>query len=214
MVHDYFSPKATLILANGEKPSIALFKRFFARKTHLFALDGAGLWLFQEGFTPDLVIGDMDSMTMGDLKAPCLKIADQESNDLEKALLHCQRLGLTEISLLGAFGLRADHFLTNIAIMSRFSDLNITMIDDHQCAFICPENKKITFDLPLGSFISFFPLSDQVGPIWSLGVDYPLSGEMLGIKNRLGTLNRIKHHEASLLCEQGPLLVIAPANFS
>lgn len=208
------SPKATLILADGEKPSLGLFKRFFDQKTNLIALDGASPWLMSHGFMPDLVIGDMDGVNLSDLKKlSSIVIHDQESNDLEKALRHCQGLQLNEISLLGAFGLRADHFLTNIAVLSRFAHLNITLFDDRQCAFICPLGQILTLSLPLGSFISFFPLGDSVGPIWSSGVDYPLNGESLSITGRLGTLNRTNEQKVTLMCESGSLLIILPNCF-
>lgn len=208
---DCFSPKATVILANGEKPEIKLFESFLRQKKNLIALDGAALWLLDHGIIPDLVIGDMDSLHEFDLKKlRSIYVADQETNDLEKALEYCMANELREIALFGAFGLRADHFLTNIAILGRFAKLKITMLDNTQCAFICPTGQQIALTLPIGSFVSLFPLKDEVGPIWSLGVDYPLTGELLSISGRLGTLNRINSANATLFCEKGPLLVLVP----
>src|SRR5580658_598985 len=107
---NFFSPKDTLILANGEKPSLNLFKKYFDQKKRLIALDGASSWLYTNGFKPDLIIGDMDSLEKH-VTGPLVTISDQESNDLEKALKYCEEAGFLKISLLGAFGLRADHFL-------------------------------------------------------------------------------------------------------
>lgn len=207
----YFLPQKTLILADGELPSLGLIKQFLSQKETFIALDGAASWLLHQGISPDLVIGDMDSIPEKELlRLPFIKSFDQETNDLEKALSYCEDLGLKDISLLGAFGLRADHFLTNMAILARFSHLNIAMIDDQQIAFICPLNQKIDFSLPKGSYISLFPLNEKVGPIWTTGVDYPLKGETLSINGRLGTLNRINEEDASISCAAGSLLVLAP----
>lgn len=204
-------PQKSLIVADGEKPSLVLLKRFIAAKETLIALDGAASWLLRLNITPDLVIGDMDSIDEKTLsKLSFIKSLDQETNDLEKALQYLEQNGLKDISLLGSFGKRADHFLTNIAIMARFSHLNIAIVDDDQVAFMCPLGPKIPLSLPLGSYISLFPLGEKVGPIWTAGVDYPLLGEYLNLNGRLGTLNRINHKNASIICENGPLLILAP----
>ncbi len=206
---ELIKPKKTLIIADGEKPSLALFKYFHSKKETMIALDGATSWVLDQKMLPDLVIGDMDSFLDKPLGLLIHQDLDQETNDLEKALRYCEKNGLHEISLLGGFGQRADHFLTNIAILARFAHLNITMVSDEQIAFMCPKN-PISLSLPTGSYISLFPLSENVGPVLTTGLKYPLHNEILSITKRLGTLNRMEKDEALIQCENGSLLVIAP----
>lgn len=208
----FIAPHKVLIVGNGEKPPIKTLVAYRKHATKLFALDGAGEWLMQYDIKPDAVIGDMDSLPDATGKdISYIQIQDQESNDLEKALQYCLQNHYTEATIMGAFGLRIDHFLTNLFVLKRFaSHLSLNMVDDHQCAFICPPKKLISFENLIGCYISFFPLNDEVGPITSTGVMYPLNGEILSLNNRIGTLNYINEDRATLYCEQGSLLVVMP----
>lgn len=212
MIERFITPKSILLFANGEPPSLTLFNRYKERADRLFALDGASTWLMNHGITPDLVIGDLDSVDPSLLKNLLQHhVANQNSNDLEKALIYCREKRYFEITVLGAFGKRADHFLTNLYVVKKFAPhLLITLVDDEQCAFICPLKTNVELFQQTGKYISLFPLEESVGPIWSSGVDYPLDNEMLSITTRIGTLNRINHEHAKLYCEKGALAVFIP----
>lgn len=182
----------------------------------LIALDGAANWLLDHGITPDLVIGDLDSYeTCDDILLKQLHVTDQDSNDLAKAFIYCEENGLNDLLVVGGFGLRVDHFLTNLFALKKFAPrLSITFADEKQIAFICPNQQRLSVQLSPGAFISLFPLGDKVGPIWTSGVDFPLRGEMLSLESRIGTLNRIEGEGATVLCENGALLLIAPNQLS
>lgn len=208
----FIKPQPTLIIANGEKPSIELVKIYQQHAHMMLALDGAIDWLLEHKIIPNMVIGDMDSArAVGIDGVKRVSVPDQNSNDLEKGLRYCLDQGWREVTIMGAFGLRIDHFLTNLYVLKKFAPtMSINMIDAHQSAFICPLNKEISFNNLKNSFISFFPLSEQVGPITSTGVAYPLHGEMLSLHERIGTLNTITSERATLLCQGGDLLVVVP----
>lgn len=208
----FLSPKQTLMVANGEKPELSVFLRYKERAQTLVALDGASTWLIDHGFKPDVVIGDMDSADLRQIESCSrLHLPDQNSNDLEKALTYCAASGFHELTILGAFGLRVDHFLTNLFVVKKFAhSMTITLADEHQCAFICPLKLEIAIEGSAGSFISFFPLNEEVGPISSTGVQYPLQDEMLSLTSRIGTLNKITAPRATVYCERGDLLITVP----
>ncbi len=209
MLH-FLRPKTTLIVANGEKPPIGLLAHYRSHASHVVALDGAALWMLEHKVVPHVVIGDFDSANdlVGD-NFEMLYIEDQNSNDLEKALDYCVQHNLSEVTVLGAFGLRADHFLTNLYVLSKFAlDITITFTDGCQHAFLCPKDRPVTFTKSLGAFVSLFPLGQNVGPITTTGVEYPLFEEFLSMRTRIGTLNRIVAEYASLSCNSGDLLVV------
>ncbi len=211
----FLAAKPTVIVAHGDKPPVHFLRSIISRAQTVIALDGAAHWLVEHGLNTDLVIGDFDSARrplLGDLKI--LKVDDQNSNDLEKALDYCKTIGLSEITVTGAFGKRVDHFLTNVFVMRKYAhSLTISLVDDTQCAFICPKKQEIIFENAVSAFISLFPLGNEVGPIWSLGVKYPLTNEMLSLRTRVGTLNQVTEKKASIYCESDDLLVTVP-NFS
>lgn len=213
-MHRFLAPKETLIIADGQKPDLSLlaYHRHHARK--IIALDGACTWLSKNHIKPDLIIGDLDSMgTHHDPSIPVLHLEDQNSNDLEKAFHYCHSNKLNQISVLGAFGLRSDHFLTNLFVLKKFAPLlMISLIDDLQCSFMCPSKQMLHLTAMEGAFISYFPLADRVGPISSTGVEYPLTNEMLSLSSRIGTLNRVIDAHATLFSESDDLLVVIPNN--
>lgn len=199
-----------VIVADGEKPDFA-FAHSHLREAHtIIALDGAAHWLLDHGIKPHLIIGDLDSFRGADDPTLVIHpIDDQNSNDLEKAFSYCEQHALNHITVLGGFGLRADHFLTNLYVLSKFaSRLNVTFVDTEQIAFICPRETTLHITAQTGSYISLFPLGDQVGPIWTTGLLYPLHGEMLSLQTRIGTLNCVHTEHATLRYEQGALLVL------
>lgn len=208
----FLTPKKTLIVAHGAEPSRALFE-YCASYAHLvIALDGASRYMTRENLRFDLVIGDMDSAHLPSLSPEQMVITpDQNSNDLEKSLRYCQSKELQEVTVLGAFGMRSDHFLTNLHVISKFSEhMTITLLSDNELACMCPKNQELVIDHALGSYLSLFPLSDVVKSITTTGVEYPLVNEDLSIASRLGTLNRINASRATISYESGQLLILMP----
>lgn len=198
-----------VILADGAKPSAALFHQLVNTANSLIAADGAASWSIAQGHTPDLTIGDMDSFH--DATIPLKHVIDQESNDLEKVFLHAQENNLNNLIILGAFGLRADHFLTNIFVLKKYShQLTMFFVDDDQIAFMCPPRKIVSIATHVNDYFSLFPLGHRVGPIRSQGVDYPLNEEFLSLHDRLGTLNKISECPVLVHCESSNLLITLP----
>jgi thiamine pyrophosphokinase len=207
-----FQPQSfDLVLLDGAKPSLALVDTHRANARALVAVDGAAFWAIENGFMPKLIIGDLDSFI--NQSPPCQQkhVPDQNSNDFEKAIVHALDDGLRNLLVMGAFGLRADHFLTNIYVLKKYAArINMVFVDDQQIAFICPAQKNVQILNHRDSFFSLFPLALQVGPITTTGVQYPLHNELLSLHDRIGTLNKITSDEAHLRCESNDLLVFLP----
>lgn len=198
-----------VILADGAKPSAALFHDLVNKANSLIAADGAASWSIAHGHIPDLTIGDMDSFHNANI--PLKHVIDQESNDLEKVFLHARDNHLKNLIILGAFGLRADHFLTNIFVLKKYShQLTMFFVDDDQIAFMCPAKKIVSITARKNDYFSLFPLGHQVGRVSCQGVDYPLNNEFLSLHNRLGTLNKISQCPVVVHCESANLLITLP----
>lgn len=209
------SSEYCVILAHGDPPSLELFKTYKTSAKFFIALDGATTWALENNTVPDLVIGDLDSFPELDWpKANCMFIADQDSNDLEKGLLYCHENNLHRVMILGAFGQRIDHLLTNLYVIRKYAaNMQLCIADDNQVAFIQKPGEKIEILNMNNCFLSLFPLDERTGPITSTGVKYPLSQEFLYSKKRIGTLNRIIKNRATIYCESGELLIVMPHRF-
>lgn len=94
------------------------------------AADGGYRALYSLGYTPDLLLGDFDSL--GDLPLPAdLPVVRfpvrKDDTDTGLALRHGLDLGFRDFALYGCAGGRVDHLLANFQSMARVSRLGATV---------------------------------------------------------------------------------------
>jgi len=183
--------KRALILANGNPPSKRLLQKYLATADWFICADGGANIAAHFGITPDLIIGDIDSVskeTLGNFKkVKTIKIKEQNSTDLEKALSAAIRKNYTEIVVLGATGGRLDHAIGNLSALVKFSSkANIFFLDDTGVyIYIC---RSLEFNPPIGTTISLLPLSRCNG-IMTKGFKWNLKNESLQFCIRESTSN-------------------------
>lgn len=196
-----------LIVCNGEFPSPDLLSREYAIADLRVAADGGASAFLRDGLTPDVVIGDLDSLP-GMIPADwtIVKDPDQETNDLEKALKFMLLRGITQVSVLGAVGLRTDQTLKNLSVLMQFNPNFEKLIfkDDQFDIFVVPR----TFSSPgiPGKTVSFFPISGRVQGITLAGFKYPLNNESLENGVRDGSSNEIISEELAVIYFHGTLI--------
>ena len=96
----------------------------------VIAADGGYRALYSLGYTPDLLLGDFDSL--GDLPLPAdlpvLRFpVRKDDTDAGLALRHGLDLGFRDFALYGCAGGRVDHLLANFQSMARVSRLGATV---------------------------------------------------------------------------------------
>ena len=96
----------------------------------VLAADGGYRALYSLGYTPDLLLGDFDSL--GDLRLPpdlpVLRFpARKDDTDTGLALRHGLDRGFRDFALYGCAGGRVDHLLANLQSMARVSRLGATI---------------------------------------------------------------------------------------
>lgn len=166
-----------VILADGEFPQSESAQRFIVDAPTLVCCDGAAEKAVAFGREPDWIVGDLDSVPEA-LKARfrdrLVRVAEQETNDLDKAFRFCVERGWTELAILGATGLRADHALGNISRLADFARVapSIRLIDDFGVFRVAL--KSGTFASRPGEQISIFSF-DPTQAITSQGLKYPLN---------------------------------------
>ena len=106
MKYEHYTPEA-VILANGEYPSHPLPLQMLENAEFVVCCDGAANEYILRGHTPDVIIGDGDSLSpeYKELFSPIVhQIADQETNDQTKAVHFLQKKGFRRIAIVGATG--------------------------------------------------------------------------------------------------------------
>lgn len=132
-----------LIVAGGVKPSRDLIEHY-GPYDKIYAADHGLDVLLEEQFIPDLVLGDMDSMSLNNrkrLKDIGLKLwilpKEKDETDTYAACGLAMDEGATEIVLLGATGTRKDHELANLFLIEYGEKRGVDIL-------IADENNEIT----------------------------------------------------------------------
>ncbi len=197
-----------VIVSNGFPPSPSLLKAETQKAGLIVGADGGGNVLLKAQIQPDVVIGDLDSFVKPEhINFELIHKADQETNDLEKALLFALRKGCTSCIILGAYGKRMDHALKNLSVLKKFdSEFEQLMIKDERFTtwYVA---EFIEAQLPTGQAVSLFPLSGKASGITTKGLRYPLTDESLENGKRDGTSNETVASKLSVEVKQGDLLV-------
>lgn len=112
-----------VILADGEFPAADIPLQILRDAKFLCCCDGAAAKAIAQGFKPDAIVGDGDSLEP-ELKAQYAAIihleSEQDDNDLTKATHFCMEKGFRRIAYLGTTGKREDHTIGNIFLLPRY----------------------------------------------------------------------------------------------
>lgn len=164
-----------VILANGLFPAGPQALNLLHKADLLICCDGAADNLIAYGLLPQVIIGDLDSVS-GEIKKEYASILiqsdDQESNDLTKAVIFCINKGYSRANILGATGIREDHTLGNISLMLEYYPrIEVKIISDYGVFFLVRSGEQVKSSI--GEKISLFSIDNRVC-VTSRGLKYPL----------------------------------------
>ncbi|MCL1918167.1 MAG: thiamine diphosphokinase [Peptococcaceae bacterium] len=163
----------------------------------VIAADGGADWTVMCGRMPDIVIGDLDSVTGETLalcehNRVCIERYPQAKNetDLELALdwAH-EQAGPDEVVLVGAGGGRVDQWLGNIGLLIKYAELGrrVSMRDAKSEAWVMGPGRQ-DLEAYQGCVFSVLPLSAEV-EAGGAGLEYPLDRLVLYRKRPRGVSN-------------------------
>ena len=202
----------TVILANGAFPRRKSLLALLRGASHIVCCDGAAASLLRHGITPDLVVGDLDSLSpelRRKLGRRVVRVTEQETNDLSKAFRACMERSWRTLVILGAGGKREDHLLGNASLLARFAAAGADVRMETDCGTFLPVLKSSPFRRPVGTKVSVFSFHPDM-PVTSTGLAYPLVSLRLPFWWS-GTLNVTDAPEFSLAFDgRAPLLLYFP----
>lgn len=197
MINEHYTPDA-VILANGEYPMHELPLRILSESAFVVCCDGAANEYIARGHTPDVIIGDGDSLSPDNKIrfAPImLQIADQETNDQTKAVQYLQSKGYKKIAIVGATGKREDHTLGNISLLIDYMKSGIEVRTFTDYGVFIPVKDSQTFASHAGQQVSI--LNFGAKGLKGEGLVYPLSDFSNWWQ---GTLNEATSNEFTIHC--------------
>ncbi|MFZ3101574.1 MAG: thiamine diphosphokinase [Desulfitobacteriaceae bacterium] len=185
----------------------------------LICADGGGNSALLSDRRPDVLIGDLDSITPENL-ANCVETGtkiqrfpkEKDQTDLELALQYAQFQVPIEFSegpiwLYGATGGRIDHFLGNIALLLAYArqGRKIYLKDPEHLMWIVQERENIFGHK--GQEISLIALTEKA-VVTTEGFYYPLNHEKLYQDSPRGISNIFLGTEGFIQVDEGRVLVI------
>lgn len=185
--------KTVVIICDGKFPQTE-YPRYLIRTADVvICCDGAltkfmrnSPAIFGEKRLPDVVVGDMDSLSPAMKKRYAdiiVQIDEQEHNDQTKAFRWAIEniSGIGSICILGATGEREDHTIGNISLLMEYArsfdlaamGINVEMISDHGTMFAVTD----TFEMECGEGrrVSIFSPDNSL-KIRSEGLEWPTDG--------------------------------------
>lgn len=168
--------KTAAILANGTFCYTKEFEEKLNSFSFLIAADGGLNYCNQMGIIPDLIIGDMDSVSeelISKYPEVLKKIypKDKDKTDVEIAILAAIDLGALKVVLFGALEKRIDHSLYNLHLLARNPSL-ISIESEYETAFVIRQSQDISsFN---GQTISLIPIGKPVLGVTTKGLKWEL----------------------------------------
>ncbi len=166
------------------------------------------------GLSPDLLVGDMDSISEGFLKearSSGVRLEfhpqDKDRTDGEIALDDAVSMSPGRIVLIGGTTGRTDHVLSSFLLLERAPkglDTELWTGASRTSLLRGPESKRFASDLPVASLI---PLSSCRG-VFTKGLKWPLTGDDLPSGSTIGVHNEPVSESFEVAIDEGSLLVI------
>ena len=173
------------------------------------------------GWTPQVIVGDMDSVSADVLleleRAGCEIIRHsprKDETDLELALAEAVGRGATEIVVLGATGGRIDHTVANMMLLSlpALADRQVRILGGDTEVMLVRGEARV-YGRP-GDTVSLIPIAGDADGVSTEGLEWELSEGTLLLGYARGVSNVMTAEVARIRVQRGLLLVThAPARY-
>ena len=182
--------KTVVIICDGRFPKSEYPRYLIRTADFIICCDGAlqkflraSVSIFGEKRLPDVVVGDMDSLSPALRRRHSdiiVQIDEQEHNDQTKAFRWALENvpGISQIYILGATGEREDHTIGNVSLLMEYArtydlegmGIGVEMISDHATIFAATDTFEM--DCGEGRRVSIFSPDNSLR-IRSEGLEWP-----------------------------------------
>ncbi len=176
---DKDNQKKVVLIIDGDFPKNKKLINQIKSSDMIIAVDGAANILVENGITPNVAIGDFDSIDLSykDNIDTIFYAENQNKTDLEKTLDWCIDHNYLSLSIFGISGKSEDHFLGNFFIINEYSD-TIDCIIYTDYSTITPCIGKTIFKSFHGETVSIVSF-EQDNKVTSTNLEYPLDAYKL-----------------------------------
>ncbi len=209
------------IFANGPYQQPANPDSLYGAADLVIAADGGANHCMALGLLPDVVVGDLDSISppaRTKLRSENIEIIQfptrKDATDLELALDLAIVKGGHQIVIFAGLGGRWDMSFSNVmlAASEKYRDISVSLMTGSSHLHIVHAKRKLTVSGKSGQTISLIPLSQKARGITLSGFEYPLKNETIQFGSSRGISNVLKKKEGSIRLSSGTILCVHETN--
>ncbi|MDR0405807.1 MAG: thiamine diphosphokinase [Clostridiales bacterium] len=182
----------------------------FGKDDMIRCADGGNNTAAAIGVTPNIVIGDMDSVkgTLPPTVRRAVHPRNKDKTDLDLCIDYALGIGCTEIILLCANGGRIDHSLAALISLRRITEAGAEGMLLTKRGKVFMIRGKTSVKRGEYSKISLIPVTDTVKGVTTEGLQYALENATLRQTDNLGVSNAFSTVEASVDVKEGILCIV------
>ena len=209
--------KIVFLVAGGQIRDLTFLRSKLSElnPSEIICADSGAGHVYGIGITPQVIVGDMDSLTpvmldyFRERGSRIIRYPEtKDGTDTQLALEYAFGMAPDEIYVFGAFGSRIDHVMANISllVLGAKKGIHTKLIDEWCEAFVV--DRQSVIDGEIGQTVSLLPFSDVVTGITLDGFEYPLKNGVMEIGKPYGISNRLTATRGVISISKGCLLVI------
>lgn len=197
-----------LVFAGGEVRDYEFIKNLINSDDLLIAADSGAEHLYKIGLEPDVLIGDMDSITVKPYGKEIIKLnVMKDETDTEAAVRVAAEKGADDIVIVGATGTRLDHSLANLLMLKALAEngINAQITDERNVVRYIDSSFEINGTD--GDIVSIIPLT-RLHIESTVGLLYEVRNDFLEVGSSRGVSNVMTSATAKVMVKSGTALVI------
>lgn len=203
-----------LVVLGGDAPGVAFFRRLCDEADALVCADGGLTLCDRAGVTPQMLVGDMDSISPEVLARfrqqggqTRLLPTHKDDTDGFAALQAALKQKPRKITLVGGLGGRFDHALGNCYLLVAALEAGVEAVMESEQERLLALKGPSRIPGRKGELLSLLPLGEALVS-GSRGLHYPLDPLVLRCNEPRGISNVFTEDEAYLNVEQGLVLAV------
>ena len=193
------------------------FYQRLCRKAQLVAVDGGCRFFKAAGMTPDMIIGDLDSVSsipsqFHEKSKLLIYPGDKNKTDLQLALEYCVSEKSRTVDIISPGVGEVDHFLGNVMLLGLFDKLSGVStkpkirIVSADCEILWVHDSRRSFSNCVGDGLSVVPMSAAI-KLTCRGMEFTADRLRIVRGHSHGLRNRITGRRASVGIEGKALVV-------
>ena len=205
----------SVIISNGTIEDYEAIAEIIKEDDYIVCADGGSMHAKKLGLTPDIIIGDCDSIDQETLKyyeAKGVKVntypRDKDQTDTQLAVEHAYELGGREMILIGCTGTRFDHTFGNVGMLIWLMKRGVRGIIINKHNEIHVLDRYIMLEGKPGDRVSLLPITPKINGIHTTGLKYALEDAELVYDQPKGISNEFVSNEAQIVIRDGMLMVV------